>query len=516
MRKRGPLLLAILDGWGMGTESATTNAIHVASTPNMDKWLAEYPNTTLTAHGQDVGLPDGQMGNSEVGHLNIGAGRTVYQDYSRINLALESGEFFGNKVLNQAMDSAKNNDKALHLMGLVSDGGVHSHLKHLVGLVEMASRIGLKKVFIHAFMDGRDTPPRSGSNYMKQLQDELKRIGLGKVATVSGRYYAMDRDNHWERVDLAWQALTNGQGLPATDPVLAVEAAYERDESDEFIKPTVILDQEKQPLAQINNNDSVVFFNFRADRARQLTTAFTNPDFNGFSTESRPSLAYFTTMTVYDKEFDLPAAFPKMNLEHILGEEISLHGLRQLRIAETEKYAHVTFFFNGGREAPYDNEDRVLIPSPREVSTYDLKPEMSAFQVTEELLKKIAENHYDLIVLNFANGDMVGHSGIMAAAVKACEAVDTCIGTLVKAIKDLDGTVLITADHGNAEQMCDPETGVSFTAHTANPVPLLLLDKQHRTSTLAEGGALRDIAPTVLELLGLPIPKEMDGKNLLC
>ncbi|MEN8133971.1 MAG: 2,3-bisphosphoglycerate-independent phosphoglycerate mutase [Thermodesulfobacteriota bacterium] len=515
MRERGPLLLAILDGWGVGAKTES-NAVHVAKTPNMDRLWATYPHTTLLAHGSDVGLPDGQMGNSEVGHLNIGAGRVVYQDYSRINRALASGEFFANEVLALAMHKAKDNDSALHLMGLLSDGGVHSHLDHLLGLVEMAARMGLEKVFVHAFMDGRDTPPRSGLGYMEQLQGGLARIGLGQVATVSGRYYAMDRDKHWERVELAWQALVGGRGLTAADPVLAVQDGYERDESDEFIKPTVIIDQGQQPLGLVSDNDSAVFFNFRADRARQLTSAFTRWDFNDFETGRRPSLAGYATMTVYDQEFGLPAAFPPTALEHILGEEVSRHGLRQLRIAETEKYAHVTFFFNGGLEEPYANEDRVLIPSPREVATYDLKPEMSAFLVTDELLQKLEGDDYDLIVLNLANGDMVGHSGKMAAAVKACEAVDSCVGALVEAITSRNGAVLITADHGNAEQMIDPQSGVSFTAHTANPVPLLLVAERYRSCTLGAGGALRDIAPTVLELLGLPVPTEMDGKSLLC
>lgn len=514
MKDRGPLLLAILDGWGVGAKTET-NAVHVADTPNMDKWWGEYPHTTLVAHGGAVGLPDGQMGNSEVGHLNIGAGRIVYQDFSRVNLALESGEFFQNVVLASAMAKAKDNGRALHLMGLVSDGGVHSHLNHLVGLVEMAARVGLTKVFVHAFMDGRDTPPQSGVGYMTQLQAELARIGVGQVATVSGRYYAMDRDNHWERIELAWQAMVEGHGVTAANPIQAVEDSYARNEFDEFVKPTVILDRGGQPLVRVGDDDSVIFFNFRADRARQLTRAFTSQDFNGFVVGKRPSLAIYATMTVYDKRFALPVAFPPMVLENILGEEISRCGLRQLRIAETEKYAHVTFFFNGGREEPFADEDRVLIPSPREVATYDLKPEMSAARVTEALLQKLGENDYDLIVLNFANGDMVGHSGILAAAVKACETVDACLGILVEAITSRKGTVLITADHGNAEQMTDPGNGGPFTAHTANPVPLLLLDEQHRSCSLVEGGSLRDIAPTVLELLGLPVPKAMDGKSLL-
>ncbi len=515
MKDRGPVLLAILDGWGIGAETAG-NAVHMSATPNMDRWWAEYPHTTLTAHGGAVGLPEGQMGNSEVGHLNIGAGRIVYQDYKRINLALESGEFFENEVLGKVMETARAEDSELHLMGLVSDGGVHSHLNHLFGLVEMAARAGLEKVFIHAFMDGRDTAPKSGAGYIKQLQDELARIGVGRVATVSGRYYAMDRDNRWDRVELAWQALVDGKGPTASDPISAVRDAYRRGESDEFIKPIVIVDQDRKPLAGVGDNDCVIFFNFRADRARQLTRAFTSPGFDRFEIDRRSSLAVFATMTDYDKGFELPVAFPPATIEHILGEEVSSHGLRQLRIAETEKYAHVTFFFNCGREEPYENEDRLLIPSPREVATYDLKPEMSAFQVTEALLQKLTENQYDLIVLNFANCDMVGHSGIMEATIKACEAVDSCLGTLVDKVTGLNGTVLITADHGNAEQMRDPESGESFTAHTANPVPLIIVDESNRTCKLAEGRGLRDIAPTILEILGLPVPTEMDGKSLLC
>lgn len=515
MRDRGPLLLAILDGWGLGAETES-NAIHMAETPNMDRWWREYPHSTLVAHGIDVGLPEGQMGNSEVGHLNIGAGRVVYQDYSRINLALESGEFFANKVLCSAISKAKDNGSALHLLGLVSDGGVHSHLNHLVGLVELAAGMGLGKIFIHAFMDGRDTAPRSGLGYMAYLQEALGRIGVGRVATVSGRYYPMDRDKHWERVKLAWEAMVGGCGRTAADPILAVQAAYDLDESDEFIMPTVIVDSGGNPLALIGDNDSLLFFNFRADRARQLACALTCPQFDDFTTDRRPALAYCATMTTYDEEFDLPVAFPPVVLRHILGEEISRHGLHQLRIAETEKYAHVTFFFNGGREEPYENEERVLIPSPRDVATYDLRPEMSAFRVTDELLQKLAKNDYDLIILNFANGDMVGHSGNMAAAVKACETVDRCLGILVEAIKERNGSVLITADHGNAEKMRDPESGIPFTAHTVNPVPFLLIDEQHSNCELVECGSLRDIAPTILALLGLPIPEEMTGRNLLC
>ena len=512
--KGGPVLLAILDGWGC-TAPGSGNAIHQARKPNMERWLRDYPHTTLVAHGEAVGLPAGQMGNSEVGHLNIGAGRIVYQDFTRINLALKTGDFFANPALTGVVARCRENGGALHLLGLVSDGGVHSHLDHLVGLVEMAARQGVERVFIHAFLDGRDTPPRSGLGYLESLQTELTRIGVGRIATVSGRYYAMDRDNRWERVELAWQALVSGRGLVATEPLAAVRAAYDREESDEFVKPTVIAGAEGRPVATIADGDSVIFFNFRADRARQLTRAFTRDDFNGFDRVARPRLAEFVTFTVYDKEFDLPVAFPPVALTRILGEEASRAGLPQLRIAETEKYAHVTFFFNGGRETPYPGEERLLVPSPREVATYDLKPEMSAPLVTEQLLARLGEGRFRLIVLNFANCDMVGHSGILAAAIKACETVDHCLGRLVAEVLRQNGAVLITADHGNAEVMIDPATGGPFTAHSSNPVPLLLIDEGHRSGRLAEGGSLRDIAPTVLDLLGLPVPAEMEGKSLI-
>jgi len=511
---RGPVLLAILDGWGCGAPDAG-NAINQARKPNMDRWLREHPHTTLIANGEAVGLPAGQMGNSEVGHLNIGAGRIVYQDLTRINLALRTGDFFKNPVLAGSMERCQSGGGALHLLGLISDGGVHSHLAHLIGLVEMAARQGLTRVFIHAFLDGRDTPPRSGQGYLEQLQNELTRIGVGQVATVSGRYYAMDRDKRWDRVALAWQALVGGSGLSAPDPLVAVRDSYDREESDEFVKPTVMVDGDGQPLGAIASGDTVIFFNFRADRARQLTRVFTFADFSGFARGERPQLAEFVTFTDYEKDFDLPVAFPPQSLTHILGEEVSGHGLPQLRIAETEKYAHVTFFFNGGREEPFPGEERVLIPSPREVATYDLKPEMSAPLVTEELLARLREERYRLIVLNFANCDMVGHSGILAAAIQACETVDQCLGRLVTEVERQDGVVLITADHGNAEIMIDPASGGPFTAHSTNPVPLLLVDQAHKGGRLTEGGSLRDIAPTVLELLGLPVPTEMEGKSLI-
>jgi 2,3-bisphosphoglycerate-independent phosphoglycerate mutase len=509
----GPVLLAILDGWGCGAPTAG-NAIHLARTPNMDGWLSQYPHTTLVAHGEAVGLPSGQMGNSEVGHLNIGAGRIVYQDLTRINRDLANGDFFTNQVLGGAMARCREKERTLHLLGLLSDGGVHSHLDHLVGLVEMAARQGLKKVYIHAFLDGRDTPPASGRHYLERLETELARIGVGRVATLSGRYYAMDRDNRWERVELAWRALVQGKGVVSPDPAAALLQAYAHGETDEFVKPTVIVGADGV-LPHIASGDTVIFFNFRADRARQLTRVFTAADFSGFVREGRPELAEFVTFTDYDKEFHLPVAFPPQSLNHILGEEVSRHGLSQLRIAETEKYAHVTFFFNGGREEPFPGEERFLVPSPREVATYDLKPEMSAPLVTEQLLARLAEQRYRLIVLNFANCDMVGHSGIMAAAIQACETVDLCLGRLVAEVLRQNGAVLITADHGNAEIMVDPAGGGPFTAHSANPVPFLLVDQAHRNGKLADGGSLRDIAPTVLELLGLPVPAEMEGKSLI-
>ena len=514
MNKNRPLLLAILDGWGEGVPSAT-NAVHVARTPNMDHWQQTCPTTSLAAHNGAVGLPEGQMGNSEVGHLNIGAGRVVYQDYTRINRAIETGEFATNQVLNETIDMAKAAGTAVHLLGLLSDGGVHSHLKHLLALLELAAAKGFDKVYIHAFMDGRDTPPKSGANYMDALQKAINEIGVGRVATISGRYYAMDRDNRWDRVEQAWQAMVDGKSeITANDPSQAILDAYQRGETDEFIKPLLITDNH-QPPAIIADNDTVIFFNFRADRVRELTHALTDSDFTGFNCKKRPQLAQCVTFTRYEKNFTLPVAFPPVALTHILGEEISAHGLRQLRIAETEKYAHVTYFFNGGREEPFPLEDRILIPSPKEVATYDQKPEMSALEVTEALLARLDRNDLDLVVLNFANGDMVGHSGILPAAVKACETVDQCIGRVVEKINKMGGTALITADHGNAEKMMDPDTGQPFTAHTTNPVPFIVVGKDHALKKLRQGAALEDIAPTILHLLGLPIPAQMEGSNIL-
>ena len=512
------LLLAILDGWGVGAPGPN-NAVTVAATPNMDRWMAQCPFTTLVAHNGLVGLPEGQMGNSEVGHLNIGAGRIVYQDYTRINRAIATGDFFTNPALCSVMDRVKAAGSSLHLLGLVSDGGVHSHIDHLEALLAMAGRRQIARVYVHCFMDGRDTPPRSGAGYIHRLAAAMERLACGRIATISGRYWAMDRDTRWDRVAQAWNGLVAGEGVRATDPVQAVEEAYQRGETDEFIRP-VVLQEDGQPVGRIADNDGIIFFNFRADRARELCRAFIEPEFSGFAVSNRPRNLDLVTFTEYEHDFGLPAAFPPMSMTNILGEVISRRGLRQLRIAETEKYAHVTYFFNGGEEAPFPGETRILIDSPREVATYDQKPEMSAYAVTDRLLAAIGEAEtqgapYDLIVLNFANGDMVGHTGIMSAAVAACEAVDRCLGRIAEAVLARGGAMLITADHGNAEIMKDPVTGEPYTAHSLNPVPLILLDREHQGCSLQPGGALKDIAPTILALLGIPVPKEMEGKNLL-
>ncbi len=503
-----PVMLAILDGWGIAPPS-TTNAVFLAKTPHMDKWAAEYPFTTLAAHNGAVGLPEGQMGNSEVGHLNIGAGRVVYQDYTRISRAIELGEFAKNCVLTAVLDKIKTAGSRVHFCGLLSDGGVHSHLSHLQALLEMAADRQIEAK-IHCFMDGRDTPPKSGAGYMRQLMEIIQQTGCGQVATVSGRYWAMDRDTRWDRVEKAWQAMVGGQGLSAANPVQAVEDAYSRGETDEFIQPTVV-----DAAGRIQDKDAVVFFNFRADRVRELCHAFEDADFTGFSVSNRPELLELATMTEYEADFSFPIAFPPQNLTRILGEEVSRAGLRQLRIAETEKYAHVTYFFNGGNEVPFAGEERILVESPRDVATYDLKPAMSAVEVTDRLLAAFAEQSYDLVILNFANGDMVGHTGVLEAAVLACETVDQCLGRIAERLREMGGILLITADHGNAEVMVNLETGQPHTAHTLNPVPLILVNDQHKGCTLKSGGALKDIAPTLLHLLGLEQPKEMEGENLL-
>ncbi len=500
-----PVTLIIMDGFGESDE-IEGNAVVSARTPNIDRLKSSYPFTTIGAAGLNVGLPPGQMGNSEVGHLNIGAGRVVYQDYTRINLAIENGSFYKNSVLIEAADLAKRRGGTLHLMGLLSDGGVHSHNTHLYALLNLAKDRGLETVHIHAILDGRDVPPRSALGYFRELEEKIGSIGLGKVATVAGRYYSMDRDRRWDRTELAYRAMTSGEGLRAATAEDAVSAGYDRGENDEFLKPTVV-----DPVGMVKNGDSLVFFNFRPDRARQITKAFVNPDFCEFDRDKIN--VHFVCMTRYEESIPSPVAFPAEYLSDTLGEVVSRAGLRQLRIAETEKYAHVTFFFNGGREESSPGEDRVLIPSPK-VATYDHQPEMSAFEVTSAVVEKINEDVYDLIVLNYANSDMVGHTGIFDAAVRAVEAVDECVGRVVSEVLDRGGAVLLTADHGNAEQMEDETTGQHHTAHTTNPVPLVLIMDGEK-ARLRDDGILADVAPTVLDLLGLAVPAAMTGTSLI-
>jgi 2,3-bisphosphoglycerate-independent phosphoglycerate mutase len=506
-----PLLLMILDGWGINPHQKN-NAIALAGTPNMTRLCREYPCTQLDASGMAVGLPAGQMGNSEVGHLNIGAGRIVYQDLTRISKAIEDGSFYTNPVLLECIAGTKATGGSLHLAGLLSDGGVHSHNTHLYALLEMARNAGLENVFVHCLLDGRDTPPKSGADYLAQLETELDKIGVGKIASVIGRYYAMDRDKRWDRVEKAYDAIALGTGNMYATAKQAIEQSYLDGVNDEFVLPAVIVEG-GEPVGRLKDGDGFIFFNFRSDRAREITRALTDPDFSGFVRKCRPRLSSYVCMTVYDETFNLPVAFGPEDLKNILGEVVSKAGMKQLRIAETEKYAHVTFFFNGGNEAPFPGEDRILIPSPREVPTYDKKPEMSARLVTEELLRQLDEDKYELIVLNFANADMVGHTGILSAAIQAIETVDECVGKIVAKVLAKSGRAIITADHGNAEIMVD-ENGEPHTAHTTDPVPLVLVDDTRKDVTL-RSGILADIAPTVLELLSLPKPKEMNGKSLL-
>ncbi len=499
-----PLMLMILDGFAY-REQIRGNAIRGAKKPNLDKLFKTYAHTHLGASGMDVGLPDGQMGNSEVGHTNIGAGRIVYQELTRITKAVKEGTFFENEALKAAMENCKKNNSALHLCGLLSDGGVHSHNTHLYALLDMAKANGVDKVYIHPILDGRDVAPDSGVNFIKELFMTTKEKGVGTIATICGRYYAMDRDNRWERVEKAYDAIVNGVGVKATCGKEAVEASYEQGVTDEFVVPVVLNDYEG-----VNKNDSFVFFNFRPDRAREITRTLVDESFDGFERKKGFFPVYYVCMTQYDATMpNVDIAFKPQSLENTFGEYISKKGLNQLRIAETEKYAHVTFFFNGGREDAYENEDRALIPSPK-VATYDLKPEMSAYEVADEVVKRVESDKYDVIVLNFANCDMVGHTGIYDAAVKAVEAVDECVGKVVDAVLNKGGAILLTADHGNADCMVDDEGNV-FTAHTVNPVPLMLIGE----GKLRDGGVLADIAPTMLDMLGLEKPEEMTGSSLL-
>ncbi len=497
---------------GFGNNKPEGNAIFTANTPNLERIFAENPTTAIGASGMDVGLPDGQMGNSEVGHTNMGAGRIVYQELTRITKSIADGDFFANPALCAAMENCRTNGTALHLIGLVSDGGVHSHNTHLYALVEMAKRAGLDKVYVHALLDGRDVPPASGAGFVADLRDKLAEIGVGKIATVMGRFYAMDRDNRWERVEKAYNAIVCGEGEHNADPVAAIEASYKtidadgKQVTDEFVVPVVCVEG-----AGVSANDSVIFFNFRPDRAREITRTFVDPDFSGFERKKGYFPLHYVCMTQYDATMpNVDIAFRPQSLDNTLGKYLSDKGLTQLRIAETEKYAHVTFFFNGGIEAQYEGEDRALIPSPK-VATYDLQPEMSAFEVTDEVVARIESGKYDVIILNFANCDMVGHTGFFDAAVKAVETVDTCVGRVVNAVSDMGGIMIITADHGNADCMV-AEDGTPFTAHTTNPVPLCVIGYP---CELRDGGRLADIAPTMLQMIGLPQPAEMDGVSLI-
>ena len=505
--------LIIMDGFGIN-EAKDGNAIIAAGTPELDKLMKKYPTTMLGASGMDVGLPDGQMGNSEVGHLNIGAGRIVYQELTRITKDIQDGVFFEKEPLIWAMDSVKENGGNLHLMGLLSDGGVHSHNTHLYALLEMAKKRGLKKVYVHCLLDGRDVPPSSGIEYVKQLVEKMKEIGVGEIATIQGRFWGMDRDNIWDRVEKGYNAIVLGEGVKETCPVQAVQNSYDNGKTDEFVVP-VVIEKDGKPVATVNENDSVIFFNFRPDRARQLTRSFIMPDFNGFERKKGFIPVQFVSMTQYDETFTgLKIVNPPEAMKNTLGEYLSSLNLTQAHIAETQKYAHVTFFFNGGVEAPNEGEERFLIDSPK-VATFDMKPEMSAPEVTEKALELIRSGKYDVMILNYANCDMVGHTGIMDAAVKAVKEVDKDVSILVNEIIKLGGRAFVTADHGNADQMVDPESGEPFTAHTTNPVPFIACDEALIGKTLRQGGRLADIAPTMLHSMKIAVPAEMTGKSLI-
>ena len=512
MQRPKPLVLMILDGWGISA-AGPGNAVHLARTPNLDRLLAEYPHTRLTTSGEAVGLPKGIMGNSEVGHLNLGAGRVVFQDLLRIDNAIADGRFFENEVILRAMRRSAGHNGALHLIGLLSDGGVHSQLTHVLALLDLAGKEALRNVHVHAILDGRDTAPDGGQEHVARLHAHMDKSNTGAIASICGRFYAMDRDTRWDRTEKAYRLMTQGEGVVARDPVAAVRAAYARGETDEFVQPIVMTGEEDRLRALVRDGDAIIFFNFRADRARQLTRAFTMKDFKGFERRVLPGLCDCVCMTLYDESFDLSVAFDPEHLDAILGQVVSAHGLRQLRIAETEKYAHVTYFFNGGEEKPFENEERCLIPSPRDVPTYDHKPEMSAVAVAEEAMRRIGSGRYDLIVINFANMDMVGHTGVLQAAVKACETVDRCVGRIAAAVLDRGGALLVTADHGNAETMRDND-GKVHTAHTTNPVPLILVDDQRKKERLRKG-ILADVAPTLLQIMGVPQPSAMTGRSLI-
>jgi 2,3-bisphosphoglycerate-independent phosphoglycerate mutase len=507
-----PTVLLVLDGFGLN-DRKEANAIAIANTPVIDRMMEEYPYVKGYASGMAVGLPEGQMGNSEVGHINIGAGRIVYQELTRITKEIQDGTFFNNAALLAAIDNCKRHNSDLHLFGLLSDGGVHSHNTHMYGLLELAKRHGIKNVYVHAFLDGRDTPPASGKGFIEELGEKMRMYGVGKIATVMGRYYVMDRDNRWDRVEKAYRAMVYGEGDTAESGVVAVQNSYDKQAYDEFVIPTVVVEDGK-PVATVKENDSVIFYNFRPDRAREITRAFCNDDFNGFDRgKNRMNLTY---VCFSDYDITIPnklAAFHKVSINNTFGQYLAAHNMTQLRLAETEKYAHVTFFFNAGIEVPNAGEDRILVNSPK-VATYDLQPEMSVYKVAENLVEAIKSDKYDVIICNFANPDMVGHTGILEAAVNAVEAVDECVGKALEALLSVDGQMFLCADHGNAEQLLDYNTNEPFTAHTTNPVPFILInfDKDY---TLAEGGRLADIVPTMIDMMGMNKPDEMTGKSLL-
>lgn len=502
-------MLMILDGFGIN-DNENGNAIKNANTPNIDKLMKTCPTTEIYTSGLNVGLPEGQMGNSEVGHTNIGAGRIVYQELTRITKSIEDGDFFSIQEFIEAIENCKKNNSKLHIMGLLSDGGVHSHMRHLFGLLELAKRKDFEEVYVHCFLDGRDTPPASAEGYIMKLEEKMKEKGVGKIASISGRFYSMDRDKRWNRIQKAYDAMVNGIGEKATSAITAIESSYQKEIFDEFVEPTVLCNGDN-PVATISKNDSVIFFNFRPDRAREITRVLVDKDFSDFETKKDLDL-FFVCMTQYDETMpNVKVAFKPTKLINTFGEYISNKGLTQLRIAETEKYAHVTFFFNGGNEKQYEGEDRILIPSPK-VETYDLKPEMSAPEVTEKVVEAIKSKKYDSIILNYANPDMVGHTGNLEAAVKAIETIDSCVGEVVEAMKENGGVILITADHGNSEQMIDYTTGEPHTAHTTNPVPLILVGME---DSKLKSGRLADLAPTMLDIMGLEKPEEMSGESII-